>query len=195
MCIRDSRSPLPRLPSSFFSASLDRPFLAVRARCLEAYLAAAAGFFGASLATETGPPPLLDFLRPAAGGGSRAVPFPDGGAVLFPDGAVGLTPPALLLGGGEPPRTPLPAPPAPGAPGSGIPGGGTGGEGGVPDGGEGGIPEGGEGVIPEKGTRLPHGALMSRLVAAAAAQPCPAEKDPRALRERREVSGFRMGGV
>jgi hypothetical protein len=181
--------PLPRLPSSFFSASLDPSFLTVRARCLEAYLAAAVSYFGTSLQAKTGPTALLDFLSPMDGGGGNKI----GGvasAVLFADGAAGVAPTLQLEGGArdEPPRTPLPAAP-PGALGE---------EGEVEEGkimrgdtcGEGGMPEGDTERVPEGGTRLPHGALMSRLLAAAAAQPCPAEKDVRALKERREVRGL-----
>ena len=57
--------PLPRLPSSTFTASLAPAFLSRRAACLSAYLNAAVARFAVSLAAGVGPAPLLAFLSPA----------------------------------------------------------------------------------------------------------------------------------
>ena len=165
---------LPQLPSSFFAASLEPRFLAVRAKCMVAYLEAAVTRFGASVANAAGPPELLDFLRPnrptalhqASLMGTTSIE-----AVATGSATIGEITPTVSSGLLATPATAPTHPPARGAPlatdastsGACAP------------------PTAG-------GTLLPKGALMGRLLAAAAAQPCPAERDAAALRARREVS-------
>lgn len=209
--------PLPKLPGSLFSASLDPSFLQTRAKCLAAYVTSAASRYSLSLSGARGPAPLLAFLAPsdaasAASSSSASTSVHPPASALPPatparaiatsaTSAARLAPPTPLLA--SPPRALAAWPTAPNDNSAGgqaddaaflrrRPKDKTTRSARAPpavasDGASAAVRTDALAEEVEGGTRLPSGALMSRLLLAAAPRPCPAEQDAAALQARREV--------